>query len=108
MATLAIVWCAKAGKIEGQVRADDLARQATSLPSTSELPVSHTALTQLIRKQYRERPTLSAIEPSRLRRLLNFYHPEKSVAALRKLTRPDATLVAQLRAGHCPLNVFLH
>lgn len=108
LATLAFIWCAKAGEVEGQVKADALAKQAAGLPLTSELPVSHAALSQLIRKQFRERPTPPTLEPAKLRRLLNSYNPEKSAAALKKLTRPDATMVVQLRAGHCPLNAFLH
>lgn len=107
-AKLALIWCAKAGDIEGQMEADSLTKQATSLHSASELPISHAALTQLIRQRFKDYPAPSALEPATLRRLLNSYTPEKSVAALRKLTRPDATLVAQIRAGHCPLNAVLH
>lgn len=65
-ATVAFIWCAKAGEIEGLVKVDELAKQAAHLTSQSELPVSFSALTHLIRQRSTTTPPPSNINPSSL------------------------------------------
>ena len=43
-----------------------------------------------------------------LDQLMGFFNPLATFKALSKLNRPDATAVAQIRSGHCPLNAYLH
>lgn len=43
-----------------------------------------------------------------LDRLMGFYEPPATFKALSKLPRPDATAVAQIQSGHCPLNAYLY
>lgn len=98
-ASIACIWCAKGAEMENHVKA------ATKLMTSSELPISHNAIQQIIRK--RERPTPSNTNPTTLLRLHLTYQPLLAYTALAAMSRPDATFVPQIRAGHCPLNAYL-
>lgn len=105
--TIALLWCAK-GEVADHTKVDALAKAATQLPTASDLPVSYAALQSLIKKQ--EKAAMGAPEENSptLRRLFNLYQPSETYKALSKLSRPNATIVTQLRSGHCPLNAYLH
>lgn len=107
LTNIALIWCAKGSDIKDHKTADSLAKAATQLPTASQLPFSYKAIQRQIRERERNRPEASAADPAELRRLLNTFNPAETYKALTKLTRPNTSFVAQLRAGHCPLNSYL-
>lgn len=106
-ATVAFIWCAKGSGVEGHEKADALAKAASKLTSFSHLPVSYKAIQRQVKELETMRPGQHDTDPAVLRRLMNSYQPIDTYKALAKLSRPDATIVTQLRAGHCPLNAYL-
>lgn len=104
--TAALIWCPSKSAIEGMVKADAAAKTATTLRQTIDQPPNPSAILKRIKEQVlgaaRLPPTSAA-----LTRLLGNFDPTSTFKALSKLSRPDATLVAQLRSGHCPLNSYL-
>lgn len=107
VATVALIWCAKGSDIDAHSKVDRLAKAATQLTSSSQLPVSYKALQRQIREKETARAGPPSVDPAVLKRLLNSYQPVETFKALTKLTRPDASFVVQLRAGHCPINSYL-
>lgn len=107
-ATVAFIWCAKGSGLEAHSAVDTLAKETTKLATVSDLPISHPALQAQIRLQERRRPTPDEVDPAILRRLHHTYQPLDTFKALSRLRRSDATIVTQLRSGHCPLNSYLH
>lgn len=105
---MAFIWCAKGSQVEGHQAADQLAKATANHSTCADIPVSLGALHRLIKANEKARPNPADTDPRLLARLHHSYNPESTYKALSKLSRPDATFVAQIRAGHCPLNSYLH
>lgn len=104
---VAVLWCPCKKDIEGLELADSAAKEATTLPQVINVSPCQDTVKKHIKHQLSD--TISATPPSHiLDRLMGFYNPPATYKALSKLTRPDATAVAQIRSGHCPLNTYLY
>lgn len=88
-------------------RADAEAKAATTLRQVIAQPPHPPAILKKIKEQVVEAKRSPPTHPE-LTRLLGTFNPEETLKALTKLSRPDTTFVAQIRAGHCPLNGYLH
>lgn len=88
-------------------KADAAAKAAAGLQQIMDQPPNPPAILRRIKEQLM-RATRTPPPQEVLTRLLGKFNPEETYKALRKLSRPDATLVAQIRSGHCPLNSYLH
>lgn len=88
-------------------RVDAAAKAAVHLRQVLAQPPNPPAILKRIKEQLAQ---TARTPPSReeLTRLLGRFNPEATYKALCKLPRPEATMVAQLRSGHCPLNDYLH
>lgn len=88
-------------------KADAAAKAATTLQQfITQLP-HPPAILKRIKEQVAE---AARTPPSQqeLTRLMGTFNPEETFKGLGKLSRPHATLIAQIRADHCPLNGYLH
>lgn len=103
----AIIWCPSKSAIEGMTRADAAAKAATDLPQLIDQPPNPPAILKRIKEQLAA-AARSPPSSSELTRLLGKFNPQETLKALCKLPRSDATFVAQIRLGHCPLNSYLH
>lgn len=106
MATIAVIWCPLKKGITGIELADASAKAAISLPQVIDVTPNPTAVLKKIKAQLLRAATAPPPQPI-LDRLMGFYDPEATFKALSKLPRADATAVAQIRAGHCPMNAYL-
>lgn len=106
-AKAAMIWCPSKKDIQSMSRVDEAAKKAALLPQRLPLQPNPTSVRKKIKDQLRE---AALVPPSSemLRRLMNTFNPADTFKALCKLPRPDATLVAKLCSGHCPLNAYLH
>lgn len=105
--TAAILWCPSKKDVEGLELADKAAKAATLLPQVIETRPSQDTVLRRIKQQLQD--TITGAPPKHvLDRLMGFYNPLTTYKALSKLPRSEATAVAQLRSGHCPLNAYLH
>lgn len=86
--------------------ADAAAKAAVSLPQVLDTPPDPTSTKNRIKSQLKEAKNTPPPKPV-LDRLLGSFNPAKTYNTLCKLSRPDATFIAQVRAGHCPLNGYL-
>lgn len=105
--TVAIIWCPSKSEVAGMKSADAAAKAATTLRQIITQPPYPPAILKRIKEQVAEAARTRPSQPE-LTRLLGKFNPEETFKALIKLSRPDATLVAQIRSGHCPLNSYLH
>lgn len=105
-AKISIIWCPSKTDIDGLTAADAAAKEAMTLQQVIDAPPDPTATRASIKAKLKASTTAPPTKEV-LTRLLGHFDPTKTYAALCKLTRPDETLVAQLRAGHCPLNSYL-
>lgn len=105
-ARAAVIWCPAHQDIGGINAADAAAKEAVDLPQVIESLPTATAAKAMIKRQLTES---KVIQPPRaiLTRLLGTFNPKETYDALCKLSRPDATFITQIRAGHCPLNSYL-
>ncbi|KAH9809077.1 hypothetical protein DFH28DRAFT_907042 [Melampsora americana] len=94
-AKVSFIWCRAHEGIRGMEMADNAAKQATKL--TQRIPCTPNA--DAINRRIKD-PLLKAAE------LLGVFNPKETFESLPKLTRPDATLITQIRSGHCSLNRF--
>lgn len=102
----AFIWCPSKSDVEGMKRADAAAKAATTLRQVITQPPHPPAILKQIKEQEAEAARTPPSQPE-LTRLLGKFNPVETFKALCKLPRPDATLVAQIRSGHCPLNSYL-
>lgn len=105
--TAAIIWCPSKQDINRVTVADKAEKTACSLPHVVDVTPQPGAVLQRIKRQLQE--TITATPPKLvLDRLMGFFNPLATYKALSKLKRLDATVVVQIRSGHCPLDAYLH
>lgn len=105
--TAAILWCPSKKDVQGLAIADKAAKAASSLPQIIDASPNPQAVSKKIQLQLAK--SITSTPPKHtLDRLMGFYDPVTTCKALMKLPRPEASAVAQLRSGHCPLNAYLH
>lgn len=105
--TAALIWCPSKSAVAGMKKADTAAKAAVTLRQIIDQPPHPPAILKRIKEQVAE---AARTTPSTevLVRLMGKFNPEDTFKALCKLSRPDATFVAQIRSGHCPLNGYLN
>lgn len=104
--TAAIIWCPSKQDVVGLKLADAAAKAAVSLPQIIGTEPNPSAVLKRIKQKLLE--AAAAIPPQPVMdRLMGVFEPEATYKALAKLSRADATAVAQVRSGHCPLNAYL-
>lgn len=103
---VSIIWCPSRSEVAGMTAADAAAKAAVSLPQVLDTTPNPASTKTRIKAQLR---AAASIIPPKLvvDRLLGSFDPVKTYSALCKLSRPDATFIAKVRAGHCPLNGYL-
>lgn len=107
--TAAVLWCPSKKDIQGLEIADTAAKAAYSLPQVIETSSNPHVISKKIKQQLASSVASTPPFPKHtLDRLMGFYNPVATYKALAKLPRPEATAVAQLLSGHCPLNAYLH
>lgn len=86
---------------------DEAAKEAALFPQRLRISPNPAS----VRKKIKSQLGVAELTPPSLeavKRMMNVFNSAETFKALCKLTRPDATLVAQLRSEHCPLNAYLH
>ena len=112
---LSIHWIPGHQEISGNEKADTEAKRAARTPELSNafsfntLKSARKMTIKKLGKSLRKQPVEECSTAKHLRRILK--HPKamagpKYYQAVR--TRRAATTLAQLRTGHCPLNLYLH
>ncbi|KAG0147852.1 hypothetical protein CROQUDRAFT_8688, partial [Cronartium quercuum f. sp. fusiforme G11] len=123
-AHLNLIWCPAHLGIEGNEEADTAAKEAADPDADPEAdpPPILTSLAS-IRQRIKAKLKAASLTPTpptdskrvaatnalpTLRRLRDHYDPPGTRRALAALPRPEASAIAQLRAGHSPLLTFLY
>lgn len=104
---ISIIWCLSKTDVAGLNAAEAAAKEAMSLQQAIDTPPDPTATRACIKASLKVAATANPSAEA-INRLLGHFDPAKTYVALSKLTRPYATLVAQLRSGRCPLNGYLY
>lgn len=105
--TAALIWCPSKSAVSGMQKADAAAKAATTLRQIIDQPPHPPAILKRIKDQVARAATTTPSQEV-LTRLMGKFNPDATFKALCKLSRPDATFVAQIHSGHCPLNSYLH
>lgn len=105
-AKAAVIWCPTKKGITGLELADTAAKEGCSLQQVINTPPNPAAIAKRIKQQLLAAASKPPPKPV-LDRLMGFYAPEATFKALAKLPGADATAVAQILSGHCPLNAYL-
>lgn len=106
-AEVALIWCPLKKDVPSMTQVDSAAKEAALLPQRLSLALNPTSIKKRISTQLKG---AACTRPSQevLKRLMKIFEPTDTFMALCSLPLPDATIVAQLRSGHFPLNAYLH
>lgn len=102
-----LICCTSKKEIAGMKCADSTGNEAVNLPQRLEL----TPAPSSVKKRIEDQLHISTCSPppqKELPCLLGTFNPENTYKVLHKLPRPEATMIAQLRSGHCPSKSYLH